>query len=124
VDLGYSACGVRALRAFFPSIGGAFGAGGPPVIVYTSMQKWSKDQIKVTIQGFFLTAGPPVILSHIIGGLTTSTVLYYYTVSIPTLVTGTYLGSRLYGVIREEDYKKIILTVLGFLGLFMIYRVS
>lgn len=33
-------------------LGGAFSAGGPPAIVYTSLSSWNKDQIKVTLQLF------------------------------------------------------------------------
>jgi len=39
-------------------LGGAFGATGPAVIVYTSLQTWSKDQIKVTLRGFLLSPMP------------------------------------------------------------------
>ena len=31
-------------------LGGAIGAGGPPVIVYTSLRPWTKDLIKATLQ--------------------------------------------------------------------------
>jgi len=103
-------------------LGGALSAGGPPVIVYTSLQSWTKDQIKVTIQGFFLTAGGIVVTSHLLSGITTSTVFNYYLVSLPVLIVGTYLGSLLYGIVKEEYYKKLIMALLGILGLFMIYR--
>jgi uncharacterized membrane protein YfcA len=103
-------------------LGGALGAGGPPIIVYTSLQTWSKDQIKVTIQGFFLTAGAAVILLHVLSGLTTPIVLRFYAVSLPVLVLGTYLGSLLYGIMKEAHYRGLVFVLLGFLGLFMIYR--
>jgi uncharacterized membrane protein YfcA len=102
--------------------GGAFSAVGPPVIVYTSLQAWNKDQIKVTLQGFFLISGLLVVFCHAMGGLTTSTVLLLYGFALPTLVLGTYLGSLLYGVIREEAYRKVIIVLLGLLGILMIYR--
>ncbi len=34
---------------FAGGLGGAISASGPPVIVYTSIQAWTKDQIKVTL---------------------------------------------------------------------------
>jgi len=41
------------LFGFFSGcLGGALSASGPAVIVYTSLQAWSKDKIKVTLQGF------------------------------------------------------------------------
>ena len=34
-------------------LGGGFGTSGPPVVVYTSMQPWTKDEVASTLQGFF-----------------------------------------------------------------------
>lgn len=103
-------------------LGGALSATGPAVIVYTSLQTWSKDKIKVTLQGFFLVSGVMVVLFHAINGLTTLTVLYFFMVSLPMLILGTYVGSFFYGKIKEEDYKRIMFILLAFLGAFMIYR--
>ncbi len=105
-------------------IGGGLSAGGPPVIVYTSLQDWKKDVIKVTIQGFFVVSGLLTILTHAASGLTTSTVIRYYFISIPMLILGTYLGSFFYGKISEENYRKLILALLAALGGFMIYRAA
>jgi len=105
-------------------IGGGLSAGGPPVIVYTSLQDWKKDVIKVTIQGFFVTSGLLTVLVHAITGLTTSTVIRYYFVSIPMLILGTFLGSFYYKKIGEESYRRLILALLAALGVFMIYRAT
>ena len=104
-------------------LGGAFGATGPAVIVYTSLQAWSKDQIKVTLQGFFVISGAIIVLFQALNGLTNFTVLLFYGVSLPMLILGTYVGSLFYGMIREETYRRVMFVLLGFLGAFMIYRV-
>lgn len=103
-------------------LGGAFGTPGPPVIVYTALQAWSKDQIKVTLQGFFFLSGLMIAFSHTLSGLVTVSVLRFYAVGLLAMILGTYLGSRLYGFIREEDYRKIILVLLAGLGGLMIYK--
>jgi len=103
-------------------LGGALSAAGPPVIVYTSLQNWSKDTIKVTLQGFFLVSGVIVIFFQALNGLTTVIVIRYFVVSLPFLVLGTFTGSLFYGKIQEEHYKKMILVLLALLGAFMIYR--
>lgn len=111
------------LFGFFSGcLGGALSAAGPAVIVYTSLQIWSKDKIKVTLQGFFLVCGAIVVLFHALSGLTTTVVLRFFLASLPLMFLGTYTGSFFYGKIREEDYKKVMLIVLAFLGGFMIYR--
>ena len=104
-------------------LGGAFGATGPAAIVYTSLQTWSKDQIKVTLQGFFVISGLIVVFFQAINGLMTFTVFLFYGISLPMLILGTYIGSLFYGMIREETYRRVMFVLLGFLGAFMIYRV-
>ena len=121
---------VRGLRnrwAYFSGfiagcLGGMISASGPPVIVYISLQPWSKDQLKVTLQGFFIISGLVVIISQAIGGLMTENVLFFFLTSLPGLFFGTWTGSLFYGRIREDSYKNIILTFLSLLGLFMIIK--
>jgi uncharacterized protein len=103
-------------------LGAALSAGGPPVIIYASLQEWPKDQIKATIQGFFVTAGTAVVVSFAMAGVVTETVLGLYGLSFPLLMLGTFLGSRLYGFLKEAHYKTIMFILLGFLGIFSIYR--
>lgn len=103
-------------------LGAALSAGGPPVIIYTSLRAWNKDQIKATIQGFFVTAGTAVVVSFAIAGVVTGTVLRFYCLSFPILMLGTFLGSRLYGLLKEDHYRTIMFILLGLLGIFTIYR--
>jgi uncharacterized membrane protein YfcA len=113
------------LFGFFSGcLGGALSAAGPPVIAYMSIQTWSKDTIKVTLQGFFLVSGAIVVFFQALSGLTTIVVLRYFLVSSPLIFLGTYTGSIFYGKIREEYYKRVILILLAFLGGFMIYRAA
>jgi len=103
-------------------LGGAISAAGPPVIVYTSLQAWSKDQIKVTLQGFFIISGIVVVIFQTLGGLVTERVLWYFFVALPLLLGGTWVGSLLYGRMQEETYRKTLLIFMGILGLFMILK--
>ncbi len=102
--------------------GGAVSASGPPVIIYTSLQPWSKDQIKVTLQGYFLVSGVIVVFFQAVNGLTTWTVMKLFVLSLPAVVVGTLVGSHFYGMVREEGYRRIILIFLGCLGVFTVYR--
>jgi len=103
-------------------LGGAISAAGPPVIVYTSLQPWNKDQIKVTLQGFFVISGIVVVISQAIGGLVTEMVLWYFLAALPLLLGGTWVGSLLYGRMKEETYRSILLIFMCLLGLFMILK--
>jgi hypothetical protein len=119
--------GIRARWAYLYGflagcLGGALSASGPPVIIYTSLQPWSKDQIKVTLQGYFLVSGFIVVLFQAASGLTTWAVMKLFILSLPAVIIGTLVGSHFYGMIREEGYRKILLILLGCLGTFTVYR--
>ena len=103
-------------------LGGAIGASGPPIIVYTSLQDWSKDTIKVTIQGYFILSGLLLIGGQALTGLITAEVFKLFFAALPAVACGTFVGSIFYAKAREEDYRKVILIVLAFLGLFTLYR--
>jgi len=108
---------------FAGGLGGAISASGPSVIVYTSLQAWTKDQIKVTLQGFFIISGLLIGVFHAANGLTTEGVIRNFLVCIPTLLAGTWIGSMLYGRFKEESYRRVMLVLLGALGLFTLVRV-
>jgi len=119
--------GIRARWAYLYGflagcLGGALSASGPPVIIYTSLQPWSKDQIKVTLQGYFLVSGFIVVLFQAASGFTTWAVMKLFILSLPAVIIGTLVGSHFYGMIREEGYRKILLILLGCLGTFTVYR--
>ena len=103
-------------------LGGTIGANGPPVIIYTSAQPWSNDKIRVTLQGFFSLACPITIIIQAYNGLITNTVLKYFGFSLPIFLLGIYMGSRLYGTLKNRTYKRVIFLMLAFLGSFTIYR--
>lgn len=115
--------GVSIVGFLAGCLGGALGAAGPPVIVYTSLQPWTKDKIKATLQGFYTASGLVVVLLHALNGLTTIPVLWYFIISLPALVLGTYIGSFFYGRIGEKTYKRIMFVLLALLGAFLVYGV-
>lgn len=102
------------------AIGTAFSAGGPPVIVYTTMNNWSKDTIKATLTGFFLFTSILTTLAHGIAGLTSKNVLYSFLYSCPFVLLGTALGSFCYGFFPRKTYLRTIYIVLIVMGAMLI----
>jgi uncharacterized membrane protein YfcA len=100
-------------------IGSAFSAGGPPVIIYTTLTGWSKDLIKATLTGFFLFASMAIAVVHAATGLTDAGVMKYFAASALFSFAGVYSGSMLYGRIGRRDYIKAVLIVLIVLGFMM-----
>jgi hypothetical protein len=101
---------------------GVLSAAAPPIIVYLTLQSWDKDQIKVSLQAFFIISGSVVVVFHALTGLTTLLTLKLFAISTPPLLLGTYLGSLLYGRINENQYRKVMFVFLGLLGIFTMWR--
>lgn len=104
-------------------LGGTLGVAGPAVVVYTSLTTWNKEQIRVTLQGFFIVAGLTIVVFHALGGLTTIAVLRYFGMTLPALLFGTLVGALLGSKISEERYRRVLFVLLFLLGVFMVYRV-
>jgi len=104
------------------AIGAAFAAGGPPSIIYTTLTGWSKDDIKATLSGFFLTSSLVIATTHAIGGLTTIQVIYDFTASFLCLVIGVFAGIRCYTNFKTEGYRKVIFVLLILMGIMMVAK--
>lgn len=102
------------------AIGAAFSAGGPPTIIYATLNDWNKDEIKATLSGFFLFNSYLNATAHAASGLTTVSVFSSFLYSAPFVLLGTVLGSRFYGRIEKELYLKVIFIFLILMGMMMI----
>ena len=111
------------LAGFFTgAIGAAFSAGGPPTIIYTSLNDWKKDEIKATLSGFFLLTGILIAIAHILSGITTWTVIRFFMISAIPVTLGTMLGTRLYNRLTHKGYLRLIYTMLLVMGVLLIIR--
>lgn len=104
------------------AISGAFSAGGPPTIIYTTLTGWTKDEIKATLSGFFFISGVVTALGHAVSGLTTLTVFRFLAITAPAVLAGVALGSFCSRRFSTEGYIKLILVFLLLLGLLMVGR--
>ncbi len=103
-------------------LGGATGAGGPPVIIYSTLQPWSKDETKATLAFYFLITGLSIVATHAYSGLITSEVINYFTVSLPALAVGIFLGTFAYKHISDHGYRKLALVLVFLLGCMMVLK--
>lgn len=108
---------------FFSGIlAGSIGAGGPPVIIYSSMQPWSKDESKGTLAFCFSITSLLVLANHAISGLITKDVLEYFTIFSPALAIGIALGVFAYKHISDQGYRKLAFFLVFLLGCMMIFK--
>jgi uncharacterized membrane protein YfcA len=109
------------LAGFFSgAIGSAFSAGGPPAIIYATLNDWNKDEMKATLTGFFLFNSSLNATAHAISGMTTTMVMTLFLCSAPCVLLGTVLGSLCYGRMERGVYLRAILTFLIVMGAMMI----
>lgn len=101
-------------------LGGAFGTGGPPVIIYMTLADWPKDLIKSTLPAIFLLTSVFQTILFAANGMLGAEQLELNAVALPGLVLGVWLGSRLYAIIDQALFKRIILILLTILGVVFI----
>lgn len=102
------------------SIGAAFSAGGPPSIIYSTMNNWNKDEIKATLTAFFCFNSYLGAGAHALSGITTLVVLKYFLISSPFVLLGTASGSYCYRFFRKDVYLKVVFSFLVLMGIMMI----
>jgi hypothetical protein len=103
-------------------LGGSLAASGPPVIVYTAMQPWPKDEIKSTLTGFFFLSGLAILAAQAVGCLFTSGVLTLSLISIPVVVLGVFVGTWCYDKLDTIRYRQVIIVLISLLGLFTLVK--
>jgi len=103
-------------------MGGAVAATGPPIVIYSTTQGWTPSEMRATMQGFFLPNGIFILVSHLIGGLWTPSVLYTYLLTLPLIAVGLPLGGRIGGKISAPRFEQ--LTQLVLLGTGVLLLVS
>lgn len=102
------------------AIGSAFSVGGPPAILYATLNDWGKDEIKATLTAFFAFNSTIAALVHWSNGLTTATVIAGFAVSAPMVLLGTMIGSYWYQRTAQLRYMRVTFAVLIVIGFTMV----
>ena len=59
-------------------LGGAYGMNGPPLVAYGALRRWSPEQFRATLQGYFLPASLVGMAGYWVAGLWVPAVTRYY----------------------------------------------
>lgn len=76
-------------------LGGAYGMNGPPLVIYGALRRWSPQNFRATLQGYFLLASFAGLIGYSIAGLWTAEVNRLYLLSLPVVLLATVLGRAL-----------------------------
>jgi uncharacterized protein len=97
-------------------LGGAYGMNGPPLVIYGTLRRWSAEQFRATLQGYFLPASVVGLAGYWLTGLWVPPVTRYYLLSLPvagaSLVLGQVVHRRLAGRAFSR-YVHLVLIVIG-----------
>jgi uncharacterized membrane protein YfcA len=103
-------------------LGGSIGATGPPIVIYTSLQPWSKQEVKATMVSFFILTGLGILIFYIFNGLITKQILISFGYSIIPLISGVVCGIFVFNRINDTLYKRIIHILLIVLGILLLTK--
>ncbi len=98
-------------------LGGAYGMNGPPLVVYGSMRRWSPQQFRATLQGYFLPASATGLIGFWLAGLWIPAVTHYFLLSLPAAIPAIYVGRIVNHRLRGDRYLRYVHGLLAGIGL-------
>jgi uncharacterized protein len=103
-------------------LGGAYGMNGPPLAVYGAMRKWSAQNFRATLQGYFLPASIIGVVGYWLAGLWTPAVTHYYLVSLPATLLGVFLGRVINHRMHGDGFLKYVYAGLVGTGMLLLVQ--
>jgi len=104
-------------------LGGAYNTNGPPVIIYGTLRHWKQENLRATLQGFFLPSGGMILIGHAVAGLWTREVLKGYLISLPVVLGAVLLGGYLHRKISPGVFVPVIYLLLMGISLLLAWSV-
>jgi len=104
-------------------LGGLTGLGGVISTISCQLRGWPKDVQRAVFQPVLFVAFVVISISQTLAGSVTPETLKLYGVGIPFMVSGLWLGFKLFGTINDETFRKAVLLLLLLSGLSLIVPV-
>lgn len=101
-------------------IHGAFGSGGPFIVIYAAKALPDKSNFRATISMLWLTLNSIIIIRDIRGGVMSEPVFKIVLWTLPFLAIGMVLGNYAHKKIRGNSFVKLVNGVLLLSGVFML----
>jgi len=104
-------------------LGGAYGMNGPPLAIYGAMRRWSAQQFRATLQGYFLPASVLGMTGYWLKGLWVPAVTHYFLLSLPVVLPAILLGKLVNRRLRGETFLKYVYSGLAVIGVVLLLQV-
>lgn len=101
-------------------LSGAYNTGGPPVVIYANLLRWSPAEFRSNLGGAFLLNSIVVVVAHGVSGHITASVLENALLAVPSTLVGMLASLWLEQFINQDTFRKLILVMLVVIGLQMI----
>ncbi|MEM6255186.1 MAG: sulfite exporter TauE/SafE family protein [Cyanobacteria bacterium P01_D01_bin.156] len=98
-------------------LAGAFNTGGPPIVIYGNFNEWSPEQFKSHMPGAFSVMSVVAIATHLWQGHFDKMLFTQIGYATPFFVGGLGLGFWLSNYINAEQFRQVVLVLLGLIGL-------
>jgi hypothetical protein len=108
---------------FFAGVlGGAYGMNGPPLVIYGAMRRWSAQQFRATLQGYFLPASILGMAGYYFAGLWVPAVTHYYLISLPVALPAIFVGRWLNHRMRGDVFLRYVHAGLICIGVVLLVQ--
>ena len=116
---------IRATLLLGGMVHGAFGTGGPFVVIYATKALPEKTLFRVTLCLLWFSLNSLLLLKWTFAGdIWTSSTINYTLISLPFLLGGMFLGDWLHHKVNEYYFRISVYTVLTLSGFVMLWKVA
>lgn len=106
---------------FSGMLSGAYNTGGPPAVIYGNCRRWSPQEFKSNLSGFFIMNSATVVSTHFLSGNVTGDVLGLFWWCLPAVAVGFWAGQSLDRWLNPESFRKLVLVLLVVLGIRLMF---
>jgi uncharacterized membrane protein YfcA len=105
-------------------LGGAYGMNGPPLVAYGALRRWSPQQFRATLQGYFLPASLAGLAGYWSIGLWNVEVTRYFVWSLPGVVVAIVVGGVLNDRMQGHGFFRFVYGLLLVIGGILIVQAA
>lgn len=98
-------------------VGGSTGLAGIPVVIWSTLRGWSKDEQRAVFQPVAIAIFAMVLVWFAGSGMVTTETVRLFVIGLPAVLLGMWLGLRLYGKLNEAAFRTVVLVLLLISGL-------
>jgi uncharacterized protein len=104
-------CGVLA-----GVLGGAYGMNGPPLAVYGALRRWSPQQFRATLQGYFFPVSVVGLAGYAYIGFWDAAVTHYFLWSLPGVIVAILAGRAINHRLKTDGFARCVYVGLVVIG--------